>query len=301
MKRETALEVKDLNKNFGEKKVLQNISLTVETGEILGLVGPNGAGKTTLLKSVMGLILPSQGQIRIFGQEIHTQKKQDRYHLGFIADEPNLYEFLKVEEMLALNRRFFPQWDEERCQKLLKAMQLPPQEKIKHLSRGMKTQLALILALVPRPRLLLMDEPLEGLDPVRRIQLLNLVLEEFMGSGEGAILISSHHLEELERMVGRVAFLHEGKLKKVAAMDDFKGEEKTIRVVFQKAPPADFFSMKGIKKVSKEGELAYLLAIEENFPAIYEACSQKPHFVLEIYHRDLEDLFHEYEGGKTHV
>lgn len=296
-----ALEVKDLNKRFGEKETLKNINLTVKTGEILGLVGPNGAGKTTFLKLVMGLIQPTSGEIRIFGEEKNSLTEELRYQIGYIADEPNLYEFLPVEELIKLNQSFYPHWDEKKCQNLIEKMQLPVKEKVKHLSRGMKTQLALILALVPRPQLLLMDEPLEGLDPVRRIHLLNTVLEDFMRSGDGSIIISSHHLEELERMVGKVAFLHQGELRKLAAIDDFKKEEKTIRIVFQKKPPPPLLAMKGIKKVSQEGEQAYLLTIEENFAAIYEACSRCPHFVLEIYHRNIEDLFDDYGGGISHV
>lgn len=294
MNQSNPLEVKDLGKMYREKRALKKVTIKLERGEILGLVGPNGAGKTTFLKLAMGLIRPSTGSIKIFGKDIVSLKREERQKIGYIADEPNLYEFLRVEEMIRLNQDFYPDWDEKLCQDLVEKMNLPTGEKIKHLSRGMKTQLALILALVPRPQLLLMDEPLEGLDPVRRIALLNIVLEDFTTSEDRSIIISSHHLEEIERIAGRVVFMQDGEIKRLESMDALRSEEKTIRIVFQKEPPPSLFKMEGIKKVSKEGEQAYLLAVEENFSTIYEACSREPHYVLEIYHRNLEDLFNEY-------
>lgn len=297
----TLLEVKDLEKMYGEKRALNRVNLKLEEGEILGLVGPNGAGKTTLLKLVLGLILPTGGTIKIFGKRLESLHEEERQRVGYIADESNLYEYLTVKEMIRFNQGFYPNWNEKRCQDLVERMNLPLNERVKHLSRGMKTQLSLILALIPSPQLLLMDEPLEGLDPVRRIQLLNTVLEDFSETEKRSIIISSHHLEELERLAGRVVFMHQGEIKKESSMDDFKVEEKTLRIVFQKEAPSSLFQMEGIKEYSREGERAYLISIENNFPAIYEAFSREPHFVLEIYHRNLEDLFYEYQGGARDV
>lgn len=301
MENNALLEAKDLGKVYKEKKALNRVNLRLERGEILGLVGPNGAGKTTFLKLVLGLISPTSGTIKVFGRNLESLGREERQRIGYIADESNLYEYLTVEEMIRFNQGFYPRWNKKRCQDLVERMNLPLKERVKNLSKGMKTQLSLILALIPNPQLLLMDEPLEGLDPVRRIQLLNTVLEDFSSSEERSIIISSHHLEELERLAGRVVFMHQGEIKKESSMDDFKGKEKTLRIVFQKEPPPSLFSMEGIARVTKEGDRAYLIAIEDNFPAIYEACSKEPHFVLEIYHRNLEDLFYEYQGSDQGV
>lgn len=297
---DSCLTVKNLTKSFGEKTALENVTLTLEEGEILGLVGPNGAGKTTLIKLVMGLIKPTSGSIKIFGRDRKSLTRDDRLKIGYIADEPNLYDFMTVQEMINFNRGFYADWDDDRCRQLVSQLHLPKDEKVKNLSRGMKTQLSLVLALVPSLRLLVLDEPLEGLDPLRRIELLNLVLEDYMNREKRTILISSHYLEELERMADRIAFIQQGRIMRSAPMEQFRTEEKTIRVVFQKEPAAELLSMPGIKKVQREGNLGYLITVEDNFSAIYEACSRFPHFVLDIYHRNLEDLFKDYSGGDRH-
>lgn len=294
---DSCLSVKNLGKRFGEKQALSGIKLSMEKGEIVGLVGPNGAGKTTLIKLIMGLIHPTSGSVEIFGRERDTLTHNEWRRIGYISDESNLYDFMSPRQIINFNRGFYPNWDEEKCSNLLARFNLPQNEAIKNLSRGMKTQLALILTLAQAPDLLVLDEPLDGLDPLRRIEFLNLILEDFMEQEGRSVLISSHYLEELERIADRIAFLHEGQLRKLAPMEQLKVEEKTIRVVFQKEPPAEILNIPGIKEVKREGKTGYLLAIEDNFNTIFEACSRYPHFVLDIYHRNLEDMFREYSGG----
>lgn len=290
------LAVKSLSKDFATKKALAGINLEVRKGEIMGLVGPNGAGKTTLVKLVMGLIKPSSGTVSVFGRDERALGAEEKRRIGYIPDESFFYDFMTVQQTLEFNRGFYPDWDDEKCTELMQRFHLPPGEPVKNLSRGVKAQLALILVLAQKPDLLLLDEPLEGLDPMRRLEFLNLVLEDFMQREGRGVLISSHYLEELERLADRVAFLHEGRLLRVAEMEQLKVEEKTIRVVFQKEPPEALLKMPGIKDVQKEGKTGYLLTIEDNFNAIYEACCNYPHFILEIYHRSLEDMVMDYSG-----
>lgn len=262
----------------------------------MGLVGPNGAGKTTLIKLVMGLIKPSSGMVKVFGKEENVLGAVNRKRIGYIADESFFYDFMTVQQTIDFCKGFHPGWDKKKCAELMQRFHLPSGEPVKNLSRGMKAQLALILVLSQKPDLLLLDEPLDGLDPMRRLEFLNLVLEDFMEREGRALLISSHYLEELERLADRVAFLHDGRLLRVVEMEHLKVEEKTIRVVFQKEPPQALFNMPGIKAVQKEGKTGYLLTIEDNFHSIYEACCNYPHFILEIYHRNLEDMFMDYSG-----
>jgi len=293
---ESCLAVKTLSKDFGPKKALAGVNLEVRKGEIMGLVGPNGAGKTTLIKLIMGLIKPGSGTVSVFGKDQRALEAEEKRRIGYIPDESFFYDFMTVQQTIEFNRGFYPDWDDEKCTELMQRFHLPPGEPVKNLSRGMKAQLALILILAQKPDLLLLDEPLEGLDPMRRLEFLNLVLEDFMQWEGRGVLFSSHYLEELERLADRVAFLNEGRLLRVAEMEQLKGEEKTIRVVFQKEPPEALLKMPGIKAVQKEGNTGYLLTIEDNFNAIYEACCNYPHFILEIYHRSLEDMFMDYSG-----
>ncbi len=293
---ESCLAVKNLSKAFGSKKALDGVSFEVQSGEIMGLVGPNGAGKTTLIKLVMGLINPTSGRVSVFGKDGKTLGVQEKRRIGYIPDESFFYDFMTPQQTIEFSKRFYPEWDEEKCTEMMQRFHLPSDEPVKNLSRGMKAQLALILVLAQKPDLLLLDEPLEGLDPMRRLEFLNLVLEDFMQREGRGVLISSHYLEELERLADRVAFLQAGRLFRVVDMEQLKVEEKTIRVVFQKEPPEALLRMPGIKAVQKEGKTGYLLTIEDNFHAIYEACCNYPHFILEIYHRSLEDMFMDYSG-----
>jgi len=297
MSSDVCLSLKNLKKDFKAKQALKGITLTLEEGSVLGLVGPNGAGKTTMIKLIMGLLRPTAGSIKIFGKDRNEMTRAELSQIGYVADEPGLYEFMTVRQIIAFNSGFYPKWNRERCGDLLSRLKLPPDEKIKHLSRGMKAQLSLVLALSSMPRLLILDEPLEGLDPLRRIEFLNLIIEDFAGREGKSVLISSHYLEELERIADKIAFLNEGLLVKAASADKLKADEKTIRVVFQKEPPGELFKMPGIKDIRREGKLAFLITVENNFNEIYEACSRFPHYVLDIYHRNLEDLFRDYSGG----
>lgn len=293
---EYILQTKNLSKKFGLMQALIGVSLSLEKGEIMGLIGPNGAGKTTMIKLIMGLLLPTAGSIQIFGKERNNLNRQDWSRIGYVADEPILYDFLTVKDTIDFNKRFYPKWNNDNCRELLQRFHLPLDEPVKNLSRGMKTQLALFLALGQSPDLMILDEPLDGLDPMRRIEFLNLLLEDYMSREETSILISSHYLDELERIADRVAFLHEGRLRRVVTMEQLKVDQKTIRVVFQKNPPDNFFTMEGIKSVRQEGKTSYLVTIEDNFNTIYEAYCNFPHYVLDIYHRNLEDMFFDYSG-----
>ncbi len=288
------LSFKNVSKRFAEKFALKGVTLDLFSGEIVGLIGPNGAGKTTLIKLIVGLLNPTGGAISIFSKARDQLTPTDWSKIGYVSDEPNLYDFMTVEKIINFNSAFFPQWNSEKCSELKMRFLLPHNESIKNLSRGMKTQLALILALCQEPQLLILDEPFNGLDPLRRIEFLNIILEEFTSSENRTVLISSHYLEELERICDRVAFLQEGELKRVVKMEQLRVEEKTIRVVFQKQPPQLLLSMQGIKEIKKEGQSGYLITVDNNFNEIYEACNAFPHYVLEIYHRKIEDMFHDY-------
>lgn len=290
------LTIRNLGKNFGSKNALTGITMDVKEGEIIGLVGPNGAGKTTLTKLIMGLLKPDIGSVSLYGKDIKAAGHDEMRRVGYIPDEPYFYDFMTASQTIEFNRRFYPGWDSLKCDDLLQRFHLPLDEPVKNMSRGMKAQLGLILVLAQKADFLVLDEPLEGLDPLCRLEFLNLVLEDFLESEGRSVFISSHYLEELERVVDRVAFLHEGRLLRVMDIEQLKMEEKTIRVVFQKEPPETLLNMSGIKSVQKEGKTSYLLTIEDNFNAIYEACSRYPHFILEIYHRNLEDMFMDFSG-----
>ena len=193
---------------------------------------------------------------------------------------------MTVEGILEFNGRLFGNWDREKAQKMLKELELPGNIKIRELSRGMKSKLDFIVALAGGGDLLILDEPLSGLDYNYRLQVVRKLVGELVSREGRTVLFSSHFLGEVDRIAERVFFMDRGKLQ------EFGREGKIIRVVFQEKPPANFFALEEIEEIKEQGELGYLLSVqEENVSRVWEECGKYPHYVLEIYYRGIEDLF----------
>jgi len=212
----TALEVSAVSKSFGTVNALASVSLSVPTGHIVGLLGPNGAGKSTTMKAILGLVRPDSGTIRLFGRDVSENPVETKRQIGYVPESPSLYEFLTGAEYLdfvadmygldAATRR-------ERIQQFLTGFELAGHENslISGYSQGMKQKVALIAALSHRPKLLVLDEPLNGLDPrsarVTKDLLRNLAVQEGVG-----VLFSTHVLEIAQAICDRVVILHRGRV-----------------------------------------------------------------------------------------
>ncbi len=286
------VEAEQLSKSYGSKKAVDNLTFKVPQGSIFGFIGPNGAGKTTTLRLLLGILKPTSGHIQVLGMDSSSKGVEVRKQVGYVAEQNSFYPFMKVQDLVSFNAGLYPHWDRELAAKLLRLFELPPKAKIKELSKGMHTQLALVLALAVRPRLLVLDEPTSGLDPVWRRQFFQALVREVADTGATAIL-SSHILSDVERVADWLAIIADGKLKTVRPLDELKYNERVIRVVFQGEPPRELLSMPGIKTIERQGS-GYLLTITENFDRIYTALDKAPHFVLETVEQDLESIFLEY-------
>ncbi len=292
-----AIETINLTKEFDSFKAVDSLSLQIPEGSVFGFLGPNGSGKTTTIRMLLGILKPTSGEGKILGLDIVKNSLEIRAKTGYMAEVPEMYGYMTGAELVKFCRGFYPTWDDGLVKKYSELFHLPLKNKISSLSKGMKSQLALIIALAPNPSLLILDEPTSGLDPIKRVQFLNIILKEIVGSGK-TVFFSSHLLSDVERVCDQVAFIKEGRLVKTSSMDKLKTQEKIIRAVFQKEPPAGFFEKPGIKKVQKEGN-GYLISVEENFEEIFEECKKIPHFHIEIIDQNLEDLFVAYVGGEN--
>jgi ABC-2 type transport system ATP-binding protein len=205
------IEVEGLQKLYGDFPAVQGLSFRVEPGEVLGLVGPNGAGKTTTLRSIAGIIVPTQGQIRVAGHDLAADPIAAKAALAFIPDEPHLFEYLTVEEHLRFVGRLYQVRDvEARIPGLLAELELEAKQGALpgELSRGMKQKLAIGCGLLHQPRALLLDEPLTGLDPVGIRRMKATILGR---AREGsAVILSSHLLHLVEEICTRVLVLRGG-------------------------------------------------------------------------------------------
>lgn len=202
------LEVESVSKKYFKTYALKNVNLTIESGKIVGLLGPNGSGKTTFLKLLAGLVRSTDGHIRICDKEIGYETKE---LVAYLPDGEFLYPWMKIKDAKNVYAMFFKDFNEEKFDSILDFMKLERKMSVKGLSKGMKEKLALALTLSREAKLIILDEPLNGVDPVAREQILGAILKGF--SVESSILLTSHLINEVEQLLDEVHFLNKGKIE----------------------------------------------------------------------------------------
>jgi len=288
---EYALWTEGLRKRFGDTVAVDGIDLRVPRGSIFGFLGPNGAGKTTTIKLLLGLLRPDGGRFAVLGREGRPQPDV-LARVGYVPEIPGLYSYMTAGDLAAFCSRLYPRWDQGLVDRYLDFFRLPRNRKVGRFSRGMKGQLALVLALGARPDLLVLDEPTAGLDPVARKHFLQTVLAEATAAGQ-TVFLSSHLLEDVERVADTLAIIRNGCLVLQKPMDEVKMGEKKVRVVFQNQPPAWLAEIPGVRRVQKEGA-AFLLTVTGGVPAVLERLRTVPLFALEVIDLTLDQVFEEY-------
>jgi len=237
--RENVVEVQGLTRRFGAKTALDNVSLGVRPGIVFGLVGENGAGKTTFIKHLLGLLRAKTGSVRVFGLDPVRDPVGVLGRIGYLSEERDLPDWMRIHELLNYTQAFFPKWDEAYARELLETFALDSRQKIKTLSRGQRAQTGLLVALAHRPDLLLLDEPSSGLDPVVRRDILGAIIRTVADEGR-TVFFSSHLLEEVERVTDDVGMIHAGRLVLNAPLDQIKASHHRLTLRFrtsQAAPP----------------------------------------------------------------
>lgn len=204
------IEVKDVVKTFDGFRALDGVTMTVPRGAVYGLVGPNGAGKSTLIRHLTGIYRPDSGAIDIDGQPVY-ENPAVKARIAYIPDDVFYFPQATIPDMMRYYRGIYPKFDAERYQKLGDVFRLDPKRQIRRLSKGMQKQAAFWLAMSLRPDVLILDEPVDGLDPVMRRQVWNLVLADVAENGT-TVLISSHNLRELEDVCDHVGIMNGGKV-----------------------------------------------------------------------------------------
>lgn len=206
------IRTEHLSRRFGANQAIHDLSFEVPEGSIFALLGRSGAGKTTAIKMLMNILEPTSGTSEVLGRPSAKLGPAEFQQIGYVSENQELPEWMTMAEFLAYCRPFYPTWDEKFCADLVGQFQLPLDRKLKHLSRGMKMKAALLSSLVYRPRLLVLDEPFSGLDPLSRDEFISGMLA-LAGESDWTIFISSHDIEEVERLVDWVGFLEEGSLR----------------------------------------------------------------------------------------
>ncbi len=213
-----AFEIRDLKKNYSDFK-LGPLNLDLEPGTVLGYIGPNGSGKSTTLHCMVGLVKNDGGEVNIFGRPNHPNKPAWKFDIGYVGDIHVFYENWSAAKNLKFLKQFYPNWSDKVVDDLVKRFEVPLDKKAKELSSGNRVKLSLVSALAHQPKLLLLDEPTAGLDPVVRTEVLD-TLFEILEDGERSIFYSTHILTDISRLADELAFLHEGQIMQRTAKED---------------------------------------------------------------------------------
>lgn len=229
----TVLKCENLNKKFGKKQILKNVSLEIKQGDILGFIGPNGAGKTTTIKLILGLQSITKGKVQINGYDIEKQFTKAIRNVGAIVENPDLYMYLSGEENLKLIANLYQGIDQKRIEEVVKLVKLENriQDKVSKYSLGMRQRLGIAQAILHKPDLLILDEPTNGLDP-EGIKEMRELLVKLAKNEKMAILISSHNLAELDNLCNKVCIIKNGEIIETSDILNIKKEAgKQIQIL----------------------------------------------------------------------
>jgi ABC-2 type transport system ATP-binding protein len=233
---EPVVAIRNLSRQFGSKAALQRINLTIQPGQVCGLVGANGAGKTTLIKHILGLLDAQTGSVQVFGQNPVTDPPAVLSRIGYLSEDRDVADWMRIDELLNFSQAFYPDWDPAFALELLGMFELSTHQKLKTLSRGQLARACLLTALAHRPALLLLDEPSSGLDPIVRRDIMSAIIRTVAEEGR-TVLFSSHLLDEVERVADQVVMLAQGKVVLDEPLDSIKARHRVITVRFMHATP----------------------------------------------------------------
>ena len=286
------LEMKNVTKTFGTFRALDDLSLTVPKGGVYGLVGPNGAGKSTAIRHLTGVYRPDSGQITLEGAPIFENPAAKR-RIGCIPDDVFYYPSATLEDMHRFYRGIYPTFDDALFERLYEVFQLPRKSPIRRFSKGMQKQAAFHLTLCARPEVLILDEPVDGLDPVMRRQVMSLILADVAEHGT-TVLISSHNLRELEDVCDHVGIMDHGKMLLEKSLADMQGLTHKLQIVGDAPQGLD------VLHESASGRLKTLIVRGQVEDISAQAAAAKPAY-FDVLPLSLEEIFIYELGGVNYA
>ena len=273
------IQAQDVSKSYESNPVIKNINLELKQCSIFGLIGANGAGKTTLIKTLCGIYAPDTGHVRLHDKDVYNDSDV-RQNIAYVPDNITFYNNFTVKDMKDFYKNIYRSWDEDRYKTLREVFTFDEKKRIKHLSKGMKTQLLLLIALSCKPEVILMDEPTSGLDPFIRKEVLNLIVQD-VSSRSTSVLISTHNVSELEQICDTVGFINKGEMKLQQDMDNLKTSYKKIQIAFK-------------DEMSEEFKKEFKPHISKKYGKIYEIIVNMDYKVFESNVKKYQPLFVEH-------
>ena len=285
------VETSELRKSYDNVEALRGLNLQVPAGSICGFLGRNGVGKTTTMKILLGMTRPTAGEARVFGlpAAAPASSVEIRGRTAFVSEEKDLYPYMTVEEMVRFTTAFSPRWRTDLQQRYLRTFELPLERKVKSLSRGMRTKLALLLALCRGAELLVLDEPTAGLDPAMAEEILQILVGH-VADGEMTVLFSSHQIAEVEQIADRVTIIDRGREVVTGSLDDLRENFCRIQFAFDGDAPAAVFHSAAVVRVWRRGRVLTVLSREGAQPVVDEARALNP-ISVEVTPVTLKDIF----------
>ncbi|MEH7386040.1 ABC transporter ATP-binding protein [Bacillus sp. JJ1521] len=289
------LNVHNLSKTIEGEWVLQNISFSIGEGSIVGLVGRNGVGKTTLLRSLVGILDADQGEVVFQGKNIVTNPEV-KWEMVFVPDSNSAFHGYSIKELVALYDAIYVNFDKPYFYQLLQRFNLPEKRRIRTFSRGMKALLFIILSISTKAKLIILDEPTNGLDAVVKRKILQFLLEE-VSESRISLLISSHHLDEIEKIADTIIMLKDGEVESIVTMDNARLQYKKVQVVFKEIGiPEKFKELPNIEVLSQIGRVNTLLIKGNTEETVSRLKEQQP-LLFEELPMSLEDMIVSALGG----
>jgi ABC-2 type transport system ATP-binding protein len=284
---EFVLSLGNVSKSFGRKRVLEQVSLAIAPGSVVGLLGKNGTGKTTLIKCALGLLKPQSGEVHVFGEPAWTLSGAAKARIGYVPQVPALYPWMRVRQIVDYQASFYPHWNDELIDRLLRELNLDPSEKVGPLSVGQQQKLSILLAIGHEPELLVLDEPAAALDPEARRNFIRMVLD-LVGRGR-TVLFSTHITSDLERIAERIVILAGGQVAIDEDLDQLKERIKRLHITSRTPLPAEF-SVPGALRHDRNGSEA-LVSVPNASPELIQEIERRWAVTVDVEDLSLEDIF----------
>ena len=288
------INIKNVIKTFDGFHALDGFTMTVKRGSIYGLIGPNGAGKTTIISHLTGVLHQDSGSILIAGEDVWENSELKQKVLS-INDDWYYFGTYTIKEMAKFYESVYKNFNRERFDKLGEILHFNENTQIRRLSKGMKKQVAFRLVLSCMPEVLILDEPLDGLDPVMRKQIMNVIISD-VAERQMTVLVSSHNLRELEDICDHVGIIHNGKMVIEKPLDDLKGNVQKLQLAFKGDFPESIINSLDILHLSKTGSI-YTVIVKGDSDYISETVSKENPLIFDKVSLTLEEVFIYELGG----
>jgi len=281
-----AIQMQDVNKHYPHFD-LKNINLQLPKGSIMGFIGPNGAGKSTTIRILMGLVHQDSGDVHVLGQPMPKGQVAAKWDIGFASEDMRLYKNETIEWHMNYMKSIFESWDPSYAKTLVKRFDLTTQQKVKGLSHGQRVKAGLLLMLARKPKLLLLDEPTTGLDPVARHEVLNELMDVLLDE-ERSILFSSHNTQDVEQLSDEITFIDKGSIISSENKESYLEKWRRIRLEFTKDKPLP--ALAGVVEQRRVGNQAIITAksFNDNMAETYKNCGAQIHAIENM---TLEEIF----------